>query len=177
MANAKTRSSRMTNFVTGRHVAHLPSIMAAARRMLAKSSLMITVAMTMSMTFNSQKYVVVGAKGKSTFVENGTPFIVLVTLKPAEGIHVNAQPPISVKLVDEPSAGEGSSTVLKVKNIPRRGDSLDSSKPVEVECEVSGAGSGERNIAFVVGYTFCSSKEGWCRMGSDTVSVTVRVKR
>jgi hypothetical protein len=135
--------------------------------MLVQTFLLLV--MAMSMIFNSQKYVTVNARSESMDIENGKPFFILLTLKPAGGIHVNVQPPITAKSVN------GSAT-LNVKEIPKAGEYLDPSKPVKVECRVTDASSGSHKISFIVGYTFCSDKESWCRMENDTVSVTVKVK-
>ena len=132
---------------------------------------------TMSVAFNSQKYVAVDAKSQTRNVENGKTFLILVTIKPVDGIHVNAAPPLSIKpLVEDAMSGNGLTT-LGVKAISKKGDYLDLSKPIQVECKVTGINPGLHKINFIVGYTFCSEKEGWCRMGSDTVSVTVKVRK
>lgn len=133
--------------------------------------------MTMSITFNSQKYVAVDARSQSASIENGKPFLILITIKPVDGIHVNAQPPISIMPLVEDPARENSSTTFNIKEISKKGDYLESSKPIQVESKVTGFSAGFHEINFVVRYTFCSDKEGWCRMGNDTVSVTIRVKK
>ncbi len=133
--------------------------------------------MTMSVAINSEKYVTVEAKSQATSVENGKPFILLLAMKSLNGIHVNVQPPFSIKpLVENPGSANGSTT-LKLKAIPKKGDYVDLSKHIKVECELTGINPGLHNVRFIVGYTFCSEKEGWCRMGSDTVSVTVNMKK
>jgi len=123
----------------------------------------------MSVAFESQKYVVVELKSKSVEVENDVAFVLLVSLKPANGIHVNVEPPISVKPLDE-------STKLNLKEVSMSGDYFDSSKPIIGECKVTRVAVGKHKISFIVNYTYCSDKEGWCRMGKDTVSATVNVK-
>lgn len=122
--------------------------------------------LTMSSGFDSQKYVSVKAERTSVHVESGKPFFLFVRIRPADGIHVNAQPPVSVRSLD-------SQTTLNVKNIPSTGDYLDSSKPVKIEGKLSGVAGEPRRISFIVEFTYCSEKGRWCRVGKDTVSVTI----
>lgn len=138
------------------------------KRMLLR--LLLLIVTTMSIAFDPQKYVGVETKPASIEVENGKRFSFFITLRPASGIHINAEPPISVK-----PAIDGAR--LSVREIPKKGDYVDSSKPIKVDCTVTGVGAGLHKISFVVGYTFCSENEGWCRMGKDTLSVSVRVKK
>jgi hypothetical protein len=98
------------------------------------------------------------------------PFLVIVRVKPAEGIHVNAEPPLSIIALD-------SGISVKLKKVFKSGEYLDPSKPIEVECRADSTDPGPHRFSFVVGYTYCSEKDGWCRMGKDTVFVNVRVKK
>jgi hypothetical protein len=127
--------------------------------------------MTMSTAIDSQKYVVIEVKNASLIdVENGKPFLFFIKIKPASGIHVNVQPPISVKPLTD-------GTTINVKRIPESGEYLDLSKPIEVECNVTGMNRGQHKVNFVVTYTYCSEKEKWCRFGKDTTSISLRVKK
>jgi len=127
---------------------------------------------TMSVALDSQKYVVVEVKSQSSVVENGKPFFLFFIIKAVSGVHLNAQPPISIKPI-------GDTTTIKIKGVTEQksGEYLDVSKPIEVECRLNGAEAASRKLSFEIGYTYCSEKDGWCRMGKDTVSVTVRVKK
>lgn len=130
---------------------------------------MLTI-LTMSTGFDSQKYVAVEVEKTSIRAESGKPFLLFVKIRPEDGIHVNAQPPVSVKSLD-------SQTTLNVKAMPKSGEYLDPSKPIKIEGRVTGVGAGPRKISFIVEYTYCSEKDRWCRMGKDTVSVTIRLKK
>jgi hypothetical protein len=128
------------------------------------------VILTLNSGFDSQRYVTVKVERTSIQVESGKPFFIFVKIRPADGIHVNAQPPVSVKSLD-------SQTTLNIKAIPSSGDYLNPSKPIEIEGRVSGVGAGPHKISFIVDYTYCSEKDRWCRMGKDTVFVTIRLKK
>ena len=101
---------------------------------------------------------------------NGKPFFFFVRIKPADGIHINAKPPVNVKSLTD-------GATMSVKKIPESGEYLDSSKPIEVEGNFTGMNPGRYKVDFVVSYTYCSDKEKWCRFGNDTASITVRVKK
>ena len=134
--------------------------------MLGKTLLLLLT--VMSFITGSQKYVSFHASSQSSSIKNGEPFDILVNIKPAAGIHLNANPPISVKPVD-------GSAVMTLRQPGLRGEYLDLARPVKIECEVKGLPEGDRTISFILGYTFCSADEGWCRMGSDTIAVNVKV--
>jgi hypothetical protein len=123
----------------------------------------------MAMLLNFEKYVLLEAKSKSVDVRNEVPFLVLVSMKPVKGIHINTEPPISVTALDR-------KVTAHVKAVHKSRGYLDSSKPIEVECKPIGVEPGLHKFSYSVNYAYCSEKDGWCRMGRDTVSVTVRVK-
>ncbi|MFZ1080806.1 MAG: hypothetical protein WAO19_02640 [Candidatus Kryptoniota bacterium] len=136
--------------------------------MLLKIFLLVII--TMNIAADSQKYVIVEVKSPTTNVENGKPFSFFIKIKPANGIHINVQPPISIKPLTD-------GTTMNVKEIPESGEYLDLSKPIEVEGVVTRMNLGQRKVNFVVSYTYCSEKEKWCRFGKDTISVSLRVKK
>ncbi len=126
--------------------------------------------MMMSIAFDSQKYVSVETKPATINAENGRPFSFSIWLRPANGIHINAEPPISVKPTSE-------GIKASVTDVRRKGDYVDTSKPIKVDCTLIGVDAGLHRMNFVVSYTYCSENEGWCRMGRDTLSVIVRVMK
>ena len=135
---------------------------------------------TMSVALDSQRYVVVEVKSRSAVVENDKPFLLFVTIRPVNGVHVNAQPPISIKAIE-------SAASINIKEVPeprahvpvaqKLGEYLDVSKPIEIECKLAGVKAGPHKLSFQIDYTYCSEKDGWCRMGKDTVFAIVRVKK
>jgi len=126
--------------------------------------------MIMSIATDSQKYVTIRVKKDLLVVENDKPFSFYIIVKPASGIHVNAQPPVSVKPLE-------AEMIMKLKKITMLGEWLDSSKPIEIEGKVASMDSGEHEIKFIVSYTYCSEKDKWCRFGNDTISVSLKVKK
>lgn len=119
---------------------------------------------------NSQDYVVVRPKTTMMLVENGKSFRILVDLRAATGIHVNSRPPVSVKSLDD-------KITATVGTMPDSGEYMDVSKPIEIDCTMNGLPAGRHLARFVIGFTFCSVDAGWCRMGDDTVSITLKVKK
>ena len=136
--------------------------------MLSRTFLLLV--MIMNVGLESQKYVMVEAKPPTVGVENGKTFFLQVKFKPANGIHVNVQPPVTVRSLDD-------EIIANVKEMPASGEYLDFTKPVEIECKMTKGRIGEHRLNLVIDYTYCSDKEKWCRMGRDTVSVKVRVKK
>ncbi|MCL5267808.1 MAG: hypothetical protein M1469_06880 [Bacteroidetes bacterium] len=122
----------------------------------------------MSLAFEANKYITVEVPTYAVEVENGRPFTFSVKLKTAEGVHVNAQPQISVK-----SETEGIS--FRVNTIHKDGDHLDPAKPINIECETDGLATGAHRAKFILRYTYCSDTEKWCRMGSESVTVELKV--
>lgn len=117
---------------------------------------------------NSQKYVGVEISPATLEVANGKEFFLSLSLKPSEGIHLNAEPPVTIKSAD--------SVKFSIDSFSKTGEYLDSSKPLRVKCIASGLKSGTHTVIVEITYTYCSSKEGWCRMAKDRRSIDLRVK-
>ena len=132
--------------------------------------LSLLLVMTMSFTIDSKRYVEVEASPAVASVENGKEFVIYLKLIPADGIHLNAVPPVSVK------PGSDGMT-MKVDSVKKNGDYLDVSSPLAVRCVLAGVSTGLHNLKFDVSYTFCSSTEGWCRFGKSELSVQIYVSK
>ncbi len=126
--------------------------------------------MMMSVAFGSAGYVKVEVKPATLEVENGTPASFELRLKAGDGIHVNAVPPITIKTTTDGAE-------LSVSDLPRTGDYLDLGRPIKIQCKVTGLEPGLHRVDFVLGYTYCSDNEGWCRMGKDSTSIEIKVKK
>ncbi len=123
----------------------------------------------MSFTFGTPKYVTVEVPSSFVEVENGKSVLFFIRLAPADGIHINVEPSVSVN-----SETHGAS--FKVAGVKASGEYLDSEKPVAVECLAEGMTPGLHRAWILISYTYCSEKEQWCRMGNDSVSVELMVK-
>jgi len=126
--------------------------------------------MTMSFALDSQKFVVVEVKSDFFAVENGKPFPILIEIKPVEGIHLNAKPPISVRSLTN-------DLTIKIEKVPTVGEWLDTSRPIKVEGNVTSMNPGRHEVDFILSYTYCSEKEKWCRFGNDTISIGLKLKK
>ncbi len=124
----------------------------------------------MSVGFESGKYVVIDFPSSSVTVENGKPFQFALRLRPAAGIHINSEPRISA---ESQSAGVS----ITVASLHTAGDMLDASQPVVLECKTEGLTPGMHDAVFVLRYTYCSDRDKWCRMATDTVRVELKVIR
>ncbi len=124
----------------------------------------------LSVILGSTDYVKVQVKPATLEIENGVPASFDVQLRASEGVHINAQPAITIK-------SETGGADLSVAELPKTGDYLDMDKPIKVRCKVGGLAPGLHRIDFVLGYTYCSDKEGWCRIGRDSSSIEIKVKK
>lgn len=124
----------------------------------------------MSIILGSKDYVNVQVKPATLEMENGVPVSFDLRLRASEGVHINAQPAVTIK-----SGTEGAE--LSIAELPKAGDYLDMQKPIKIRCKVGGLAPGDHRVDFVVGYTYCSDKEGWCRIGSDSASIEIKVKK
>ncbi len=102
--------------------------------------------------------------------EEGIPATFELRLKAGNGIHVNAQPAVSVK-----SDTKGVS--LSIEGMKEIGSQVDLNQPIVVRCGINGLAPGTHVVKFLLNYTFCSDKEEWCRMGNDSLSIEVKVKK
>ncbi|MGO9481332.1 MAG: hypothetical protein ACLP05_06095 [Candidatus Kryptoniota bacterium] len=133
--------------------------------------------MTMSSVIDSQKYVAIEVENADSMVaENGKPFSFSIRVKPASGIHVNAQPPLYVKSLAD-GVTMNFKPVQSLGGQTAAGEYLDLSKPLRVECNIMDMAIGRHKIDFVISYTYCSEEGKWCRFGNDTTAISVRVEK
>ncbi len=100
----------------------------------------------------------------------------LVTFRLGEGIHINAEPPVDIEIIMTDSV------VTTIGNPIQPGalesGVLDLTTPVRQVIHVPGTKpEGPVPLRVVVSYFYCSDVEGWCRMRTDTSSVSVIVTR
>lgn len=124
----------------------------------------------MSFAFGTPGYVTVEVPSSLLEVDDGKAVLFSLKLTPAEGIHVNLEPPVSVK-----SETHGAS--FRVVGVEKSGEYLDSEKPVTVECVANGMATGLHRVWILISYTYCSDEERWCRMSNDSAPVELVVKR
>lgn len=123
-----------------------------------------------STVLGSTDYVKVEVRPGTLNAENGSAVSFTLRLRASEGIHVNAEPTLTVK-----SATKGAE--LSIAEVYKSGDYLDLGKPIKITCKVDGLTPGQQRVNFVLSYTYCSDKEGWCRMGKDSSSIEIHVKK
>jgi hypothetical protein len=123
-----------------------------------------------STVLGSTDYVGVKVSPGTLEAENGNTVSFTLRLKASEGIHLNAEPAIIVK-----SMTNGAE--LSIAEIHKAGEYLDLAKPIRVSCRVDGLTPGRHRVDFFLSYTYCSDNEGWCRMGKDSSSIEIHVKK
>lgn len=121
----------------------------------------------------SNQYVKVAAALVDSTLSPGGRGEILITLKPIEGIHINADP--------APEFSVDSGSVAKAIGAPRgkkddRGY-LSVGEPVRQEIVIAPmAAPGEHHVRGLFIYYYCSDTEGWCMRYRQAVALTVIVK-
>ncbi len=99
----------------------------------------------------------------------------VIRLKPRSGIHINLEPPIQLTLEESQSI-----VLLPKQPKPSRTQAgyLYTKKPVRYRFKVAGAATAVTTvIKGKLTYFYCSDEEGWCRMATEDVQVSVMIAR
>ncbi|MEN3037973.1 MAG: hypothetical protein ABDI07_02275 [Candidatus Kryptonium sp.] len=81
-------------------------------------------------------------------------FILLITLKPNDGIHINAEPKPEIKI------NEAFAEVLSINFDKTKDNYIDTKKPIIVRLKINTQEIKSLSGKFT--YLFCSATEGWC---------------
>ncbi len=126
--------------------------------------------MMISLGIGTGKYVGLEVNPSKFEMKEGQSHQFRIRFMPVEGIHVNAQPPLTIK-------SEVDGVTFRIVKVHASSDYLDPSKPVDIDCTAGRLSPGLHKITFSLGYTFCSDAGKWCRMGNDTLSVDINIKK
>lgn len=123
----------------------------------------------------SNKYVKVETAIASADVKAGGKGTILIFFVPVDGIHINAEPPVTMKLEKD--------RLLSLEGEPdfstdKESGSMSTSTPVEQRFAVSSkAKPGEHTIKGTIVYYFCSDTEGWCRKFSQPMALKLNIHK
>ncbi|HUL42723.1 MAG TPA: hypothetical protein VLY03_00030 [Bacteroidota bacterium] len=120
-------------------------------------------------------YVQCRVQTKQKNLQPGSSGELLITLKPQEGIHINLQPAIDVKLDSSVAV-----TAVGKTEIPRQATAnyLDTSIPVKQSFAVpKSAQPGNIVVRGTITYFYCSDAEGWCSRFKQPFLVNLTVVR
>lgn len=121
------------------------------------------------------KYVRVEIRLEDTTVAPGADGAILFGFTPAEGIHVNTDPPVEIEIEKNRAVtlhGDPDLTVDKETGF------LSTSSPVRQQFSVSPAASpGEYSIQGTIVYYFCSDTQGWCTKFKQPVTLKLIVPK
>ena len=122
---------------------------------------------------SSNEYVTYSATVKQKSMKPGSTGVLLFTLRPNNGIHINLTPPITVTFDSSGvAAANGALTV------PKANEYLDASKPITQSFTLSrDVKPGSLPIRGTLTYFYCSDAEGWCSKFKQSVECTVKVAR
>lgn len=121
------------------------------------------------------KFVKVEVSLAKALVQPGGRGTILLSFTPIDGIHINTDPPITVRLEKNwliSLQGEPDISTDKESGF------LSTSMPVQQQFHVSPkAKSGEHTIKGTIVYYFCSDTEGWCRKLSQPITLTLNIQK
>lgn len=121
------------------------------------------------------EYVDVTISIKQKSLKPGTAGELLISFKPKRGIHINLDPPLSVKI----DSSEFVASVGKLDTLrDARTAYLDVAKPVRQLFTLSKKiKPGTVTIRGLLTYFYCSDAEGWCSRFKQPIEVSVPVVR
>jgi hypothetical protein len=106
-------------------------------------------------------------------IQQGDSVTIRAILSPADGIHINADPPASFALKGTREAalvGDASFSVNKENGFLATGD------PVEQQFTIArNAATGTDTVRGSLIYYFCSDTEGWCRKYTQPFSFPIHI--
>lgn len=123
----------------------------------------------------ANEHVKLKVRAASSSVRPGGTFNVELRFLPAEGIHVNADPPVEFSL-------DPRETSLRLKGTPLMATDkgtgyLATGEPVRQKIILGPrAAQGQRTVKGTVIYFYCSDSEGWCNRQKQPVEFTIMVK-
>jgi hypothetical protein len=121
------------------------------------------------------KFVKVDATLAKDTLQPGREGTILVSFTPIDGIHINIDPPVTVKLE------KNSFISLQGKpeiSTDKESGFLSTSAPIEQGFHVSEkAKSGEHIIKGTIVYYFCSDNEGWCRKFAQPITLHLSIQK
>ena len=98
----------------------------------------------------------------------------VIALRPAEGFHINAEPPVRVSL---DSAATVSLVGEPLQIVAETTGYLDPEAEVKQRFRVTkNAAAGTHRLKITITYFYCSDSEGWCRPFRHPVELTLLVK-
>lgn len=123
---------------------------------------------------SSNDYVRLEVRPVSATMHPGASGAVELLFFPADGIHVNVNPPVVFSL------DSGTAVILKGKPVMKTDPNtgyLSAATPVKQEIMVGkNAPGGQLTVKGTVAYFFCSDSEGWCNRQRDPVEFTIVVR-
>lgn len=124
---------------------------------------------------SENKYVKFSASLKQDKLKAGSKGLLLIKLEPQSGIHINLQPPMSLKLEDTSAVRLGSK--LEFSKIKKdTSEFLDASKPItQPFMIVKDAKPGVATLTATLTYFYCSDADGWCSRFRQPVDMKINV--
>lgn len=110
-----------------------------------------------------------------TDLEAGGSGSMLISFTPVDGIHITAEPPVTVRVERNRLVSLKRGPNIR---IDKESKFLSTSQPVEQQFIVSKkAKPGEYSVEGTITYYFCSDAEGWCRKASQPVTLKLTIRK
>jgi hypothetical protein len=121
------------------------------------------------------QYVKFRASVRQPHLRAGAKGLLLIKLEPQAGIHINLEPPMTLKLADSTTITLGPAMEFStIKKDTLR--FLDASKPIRQSFIVlKRAKPGAATLSATLTYFYCSDADGWCSRFKQPVDVKVQV--
>jgi hypothetical protein len=121
--------------------------------------------------FADNQYVKFTCKLPSPSLKPGASGNLLVSLKPAKGIHINLKPALSVRF-DSLSEVRPNGDV----EIPKKGEYLDAAGNIRIPIIVPASlKPGSASLRAELTYYYCSDAEGWCSRFKQPIELSLTV--
>jgi len=126
-----------------------------------------------SSTISDDDYVKVDIKVSPKQLKANGQGELVVQFKPQSGIHINLEPPIQLTLDENQSIAF---LPTQAKPSKTREGYLNTKKPLKYKFKVANSITpGNAVIKGKLKYFYCSDEEGWCRMATKDIQVTVTI--
>jgi hypothetical protein len=123
----------------------------------------------------TNEFVSVKVTLKKNIIKAGSTGELIVSLKPTNGIHINIDPPVTIKL---DSTGIDISTSKMVVPASTKEKYLDITKPIKQEFTVAKTmRPGKTILKGIISYFYCSGSDGWCSRFKQPFEIPLTVTK
>jgi hypothetical protein len=121
----------------------------------------------------TNEFVAVKVTAQKSTLKAGSTGELIVNFKPKSGIHINFDPPVTVKLDSAEAVTASGKTIVPP---PTKDKYLDITKPVRQQFTISkSVKPGKVTLKGIISYFYCSGSDGWCSRFKQPFEVSLTV--